>query len=107
MKLLKVPKKKNDNEFSDPEVLVQVNEWVSTSVILHVVHDNLELHAVLRRDLTSLTPEISGALGAIRLAVLKAAALMELLYPVKYAMFSAETDLMKMMSSDPYAFSSC
>ena len=62
------------NEFADLEVLVQVNEWVSTS------YDNLEFHAVLRCDLTSLTLEIAGALDAIRLDVVQTTALMELLY---------------------------
>ena len=47
--------------------------------------DNTVLHAVLRRDLTYLTPEIASVLDAIRLDVLQAAALMEVLYPVKHA----------------------
>ena len=61
---------------------------------------------MLRRDLTSLTPEIAGAIGTIRLDLMQAVSLMELLYPVKHTMFSTETDLMEMMGSDPYAFSS-
>ena len=58
-----------NNEFTDPEVLVQVNEWVSTSLASHIAHENLESHAVLQRDLISLTSEIVGSLGAIRLDV--------------------------------------
>ena len=62
---------------------------------------------VLRRDLTSLTPEIAGALGSVRLDVVQAAALMKLLYPVKYAVFSTETNLMVMMGRNYHTFSFC
>ena len=79
-----------DNEFPDPEVLVQVNESVLTSIASHIAHDNLELHAVLRRDLTSLTQEIAGALGAIRLEIVQAVALIELLCLVKHDVFSTQ-----------------
>ena len=62
---------------------------------------------MLRRDLTFLTPEIAGAFGAIRLDVVQAAALMEVLYPVKEATFSTASNLMEMMGSDHCAFDSC
>ena len=96
-----------DNEFSDSEVLVQVNVWVLTSLASHIAHDDVEFHAVLRRDLTSLTPKIAGALGTIRLDAMQAADLMEVLHPVEHVIFSTESNLMAMMGSDPHAFDSC
>ena len=48
-----------DNELADPEAVVRVSEWVLTSLAIHISHDNVDLHAVFRRDLTSLTPEIA------------------------------------------------
>ena len=56
-----------DNQFAGSEVLVQVNEYVLTSLARNVAYDNVDLHAVLRRDLTYLNPKIAGALGAIKL----------------------------------------
>ena len=73
----------------------------------YIAHDYLNSHTVIRRDLISITPDVAGELGSIRLDVLQAAALMELLYPVKHTTFSTETDLMQIMVNNPYAFSSC
>ena len=80
----------HENELADPEVLMQVNEWVLTSIASLIAHDNVDLHATLRRDITSLTPVIAGSLGTVRLDILQATALMEVIYPVKYAIFSAD-----------------
>ena len=79
-----------DHELADPEALVQVNEWVLTSIASLIAHDNVDLHATLRRDITSLTPMCVGSLGTVRLDILRAIALMEVLCPVKYVIFSAE-----------------
>ena len=76
-----------DNQFADSEVLVQVNEWVLNSLARHLACHNVDFHAMLRHNLTSVTLKIDGDLGAIRLGVLHAAALMEVLYPVKHAIF--------------------
>ena len=95
------------NQFADSEVLVQVNKWVLNSLARHVACDDIDLHDVLGRDLTSLSPKITGALGAIRLDVLQAAALMEVLYSVKHVLFSTESYLMEMMHSGPFTFDSC
>ena len=78
-----------------------------TPLASHMSHENLELHAVLRRDFTSLTLEIAGVLGAIRLDIMNATALTELLHPVKHTMFSTETNLIETMGSDPCVFRSC
>ena len=39
--------------------------------------------------------------------MLQAVALMEVLFPVKFAMFSTENNLMEMMGSDPFTFATC
>ena len=70
-------------------------------------HDNVDLYAMFRRDITSLTPEIAGSLGAIRLDILQATALMEVLCPVKHVIFSAENGAMEMIGSDHATFASC
>ena len=62
---------------------------------------------MFRRDFTSLTPSKTGDIGAIRLDMLQAVDLLEVLFPVKYTMFSSETNLTEMWGSDPFAFNSC
>ena len=61
---------KYDEELADSEVLVLVNEWVLTSISRFIAHDNIDLLATLRRDVASLTPELAGSLGTVRLDIL-------------------------------------
>ena len=97
----------HNNELTDPEVLVQVNEWVLTSIASLIAHDDVDLHATLRHDITSLTSVIARSLGAVRLDISQAIALMEVLYPMKHAIFFAEHGAMEMIGSDLATFASC
>ena len=78
-----------DEQFADIEELFAVNEWVLMSLTRHIEIDDVELHVKLRLD------------------ILQAVALMELLFPVKFAIFSLENNLMEMMGSYPFAFATC
>ena len=49
---------------------MQVNELVLTSIASLIAHDNVDLHATLRRDITSLTLTRAGSLGTVRLDIL-------------------------------------
>ena len=77
-----------------------------TYLVSHISHNDVDLHANLRNDIAALTPAKAGSIGAIRLDMLQAVALMEVLFPVKFATFSTENDLMEMMGSDPITFNS-
>ena len=47
------------------------------SIVSFIAHDDVDIHAKLRREIVDLTPAKVGSVGAIRLDVLQAAALME------------------------------
>ena len=66
----------------DSEVLVQVDEWVLTSITRFIAQDDVDLHATLRRYITYLTQDFVGSLGTVRLDILQAATLLEVLYPI-------------------------
>ena len=58
-----------------------------TSLVIHIAHDDVDLHTKLRRDIVALTPAKYSSTEAIRLDVLQVVALIEALSPVKIAMF--------------------
>ena len=67
---------KHDDELADSQVLVQVNEWVLTSIARFITHDNANLLSTLRRDITSLIPELAGSLGTVILDILQVTTLL-------------------------------
>ena len=77
-----------------------------TSIISYIAHHDVDLHDKLRRDITAFTSAKAGSIGAIRLYVMQMAALMEVLFPVKYITFSTEHNLMEINVSDPFTFNS-
>ena len=89
------------------EELCAVNEWFLISLARLVVNDHAEHHTKLRQDIATLTLAKTGSIGTIRLDILQAVALMEVLFLVKYAMFSIENNLMEIMGSDPFTFATC
>ena len=93
--------------FANVEDLTAANEWALTSIVSCIAHDDADLHAKLIRDIMSLTLANAGSIGAIRLDVLQVAALMEVLFPAKYATLSTEHDVLEMSGSDPFTFNSC
>ena len=95
-----------DGQFANTKDLTAVNEWALTYVVRDVAHNDVDIHAKLRRDIAALTPVKAGSKGAISLDVLQAAALIEAILPVKFTMFSTENNLMEMMDSDPFTFNS-
>lgn len=93
-----------DGKFANLKDLSLANEWVSTSIAKYMSGEDEDLHAMLRRDFASLIPAKTGDIGAIRLDTFQVDALMEVRFPVKYAMFSSESDLIGMWGSDPFNF---
>ena len=81
-----------------------MNEWVLIYLARFIACDDAELHTKLLRDIATLAPVQAGAIGAIRLDIFQVAALIEVLFPVKHAMFSIGKDLTEMMGSDPFTF---
>ena len=61
---------KHNDELAGPEVLVQVNEWVLTSIPSLIAHDNVDVYATLMHGITSLTPMCARSIGAVRLDML-------------------------------------
>lgn len=96
-----------NEELANLEDLTATNERVLTSMTKHVAGEDEDLHATLRRDFTSLTPVKAGDIGAIRLDMFQAADSLEVLFPMKYAMFSSGTDLIERWGSEPFTFNSC
>ena len=72
-----------------------------------IVEDETELHTKLRRDIDALTQAKDGSKGNIRLDIVKAVDLMELILQVKFAMFSTKNNLMEMVGSNPFTFFTC
>ena len=72
-----------------------------------IANDDAELHVKLRRDIDALTLAKACSIGTIRLDILQVVALMELLFPVKFAIFSIENNLMEMIGSNPFTFATC
>ena len=52
----------------------------------------------------SLTPKLAGICGNIKVETLAAAALFEILFPVKYAIYTTNEGLYTLMSSDTLLF---
>ena len=95
-----------DDQFSNLEDLTAKNEWVLNSLARKISCDDACLYSNVRREIDSLTPAKYGSIWAIRLDILQVIALMEVLFPVKFATFSTKSDLMKTMGSDRFAFTS-
>ena len=93
-----------DEQFADVEDLSVVNKCVLISLARCVSNDDVELHPKLRQDISALAQWKAGSIGASRLDILQSVVLMEVLFPVKFSMFSIENNLMEMMVSDPFIF---
>ena len=89
------------------EDLIQLTEWVHVALSSCVAQCDDDFHAIIKRDLTSLTPARAGAAGAIRTDILQTAALFELLYPVKFAFFHVDYEISQIISSDDVCFRKC
>ena len=76
----------NDDLLSSDEISEFV-EWTLVAMAHHLAGDDEALLRNLRRAMQSLTPEGAGCLGCPRLNILAAAALLEALLPVRFAIF--------------------
>ena len=88
----------DENEFS-PLV-----EWMLIAIAKHVAGDDVALLAKMRRDIQCITPKFAGLHGNPRVDMLGAAAFVEILYPVKFAIFTVNFGLQLLYSSDSTLF---
>ena len=79
-------------------------EWLLIAVAKYVANDDEQTLAKLRRNIQSLTPKLAGLYGNIKVETLAAAALFEILFPVKYAIYTTSEGLYTLMSSDTLLF---
>ena len=63
-------------------------EWLLVGTSKHIAGDDEPTLAKLRRNVQSLIPKRVGGLGSVRVETLAAAAFFEIVFPVKYAIYS-------------------
>ena len=83
----------------EEEDYVPFNEWLSASAANYITEDDEQLLAKLWRNMQSRTPNKVEQLGNANADILVTAALIELLVPVKYAIFIPTTGLHILLSS--------
>ncbi len=88
----------NEKDF-DPFI-----EWLLIAAAKYIAEDDESTLSKLRRNIQSITPYDAGILGNSKVDTLAAAAFLEVLYPVKYAIFLVEQGLSILMSSDMILF---
>lgn len=76
----------NDDLLSDDEIS-EFAEWTLVAMAHHLAGEDEVFLRRIRRDMQSLNSEEAGALGCLRLDALAAAALLEALLPVRFAIF--------------------
>lgn len=76
-------------------------------LVAFVASEDVDLHANLRSNIAALAPAKASSIGAVRMDMFQAVALMEVLHPVKFSIFASNKDLMEFNISDPFTFSSC
>ena len=77
----------------DKEEFSLIVEWFLVSASKYFAGDDMNLEAKLYRNIQALTPQTAGMYGNLRVDTLTVAALIKQLYPVKYAIFSTQTEL--------------
>ena len=95
---------KHNEELLTSDEVSEFIEWMLISAAHYLVGDDETLLSRLRRDIQSLTPEDTGRLGNMRVDMLAAMALFELLLPVKFAMFQINQGLHTLCSSNSTVF---
>ena len=79
-------------------------EWLFVGTAKYIAGDEEPLLAKLRRDVQSLTPKGAGGVGCVKVETLAAAGFFEIMFPIKYALYSEYEGLYTLMSSDQLLF---
>ena len=95
-----------DKDFANEDDFSAMSEWNLMSLVAFVSGEDVDLNVKLRRDIATLTPAKAGSIGALKIDVFQAVALMHVIYPVKFVIFIADKDPIKINISDPFTFSS-
>ena len=96
-----------DKDFADEEDLFAVSEWFLMSLVACTAGDDVVLHSKLRHSIAAIIPSKAGSIGTVMTDVLQVVALMKVLFPVKFATFSTDKDLMEINISDNFTFATC
>ena len=95
---------KFDSGVIDESEFSPLVEWLLIAIAKHVAGNDAALLAKMRRDIQCITPKFGGKYGNPRVDMLGAAAFIELLHPVKFAIFSVNLGLQLLLSSDMMLF---
>ena len=98
------PEKVYDRTVLHDEEIEPFIEWLLVGTSKHIAGDDEPTLAKLRRNVQSLTPKGVGGLGNANVESLAAAAFFEIVFPVKYAIYSVNEGLYTLMSSDVLLF---
>ena len=93
-----------DEDFISEDKFSSLAERLLVSIAKYIARTNEFILAKLCRDIQSITPMDVGILGNPRVDTLVATAFLELMYPVKYAIFSTNKGLQELGSSDIILF---
>ena len=93
-----------DKDFIAEDKFSSLAKWLLVSIVKYITRPNEFILAKLRRDIQSLTPMDVGILGNPRVDTLVVTAFLELMYPVKYAIFSTNKNLQELGLSDLLLF---
>ena len=82
-----------DQVFISEDEFSPIAEWLLVAIAKYIARTDEALLARLRRNIQSIIPTEAGILGNPRVDTLVVTAFIELIYPVKYAIFSINKDL--------------
>ena len=93
-----------DKDFITEDEFSLLAEWLLVSIAKYIAGTNEILLAKLRRDIQSFVLMDAKIFGNLRVDTLAATAFLELMYPVKYAIFSTNEGLQELGLSDLLLF---
>jgi len=93
-----------DKDFIKEDEFSSLAEWLLVSIAKYIARTNEILLAKICRDIQSITPIDAGILGNPRVDTLVVTVFLELMYSIKYAIFSTNEGLQELGSSDLLLF---
>ena len=93
-----------DKDFITEDEFSSLAEWLLVSIAKYIARTNEILLAKICRDIQSITPIDAGILGNPRVDTLVVTVFLELMYSIKYAIFSTNEGLQELGSSDLLLF---
>ena len=93
-----------NEEILCPDDIDPFIEWLLIAGSKHAAGDDKQTMAKLRRNMQTLTPKSAGGISCTKIDTAAAAALFEVLFPVKFAIYSVQEGLHTLISSDTHLF---